>query len=105
MLINVWGTRSAQSLGVVTPEWKFIHWLYGADGFQQTDELFSMENDRLEQNDLSTNPEYASVLEQMHQRYDTWLETWSKIGVSDRGYPKSKKDKKDKKAKKDKANQ
>ena len=88
LLINVWGTRSAQSLAVVTPEWKYIHWLYGGDGFEQVEELFSMQKDRLEMDNLVSNPEAASALEQMRKSYDGWLQTWEALGVKDRGYAK-----------------
>lgn len=88
MLINVWGTRSAQSLAVVTPDWKYIHWLYGGEGFEQVEELFSMQKDRLEMNNLVNNPEASFALEQMRASYDGWMETWNALGVKDRGYPK-----------------
>ena len=28
-LFNFWGIASAQSMAVVTPEWKYIYWYYG----------------------------------------------------------------------------
>ena len=35
LLVHVWGSASAQSLAVVTPTHKYIHWFYGADGFER----------------------------------------------------------------------
>ena len=42
LLFNFWGKKSVQSMAVVTPEWKYIHWYYGGDGMNPTDELFHL---------------------------------------------------------------
>ncbi|TLX74341.1 acetylglucosamine-6-sulfatase [Labilibacter sediminis] len=88
MLINVWGTRSAQSLGVVTKDSKYIYWMYGAEGYKPEEELFNIKQDPLEQNDLSKSPENAKQLETMRQYYDQWLGIWNKNMVHKAGYPK-----------------
>jgi len=88
LLIQVWGIRSAQSLGVVTPEWKYVNWFYGSDGFAPAEELYDMKRDRHEMRNAAANPELAGVLAEMRQRYDAWLDTWQRRGVADRGYPK-----------------
>lgn len=89
MLINAWGVPSAQSLAVVTPEAKYIHWFYGGmNGFERSEELFNLTKDPLEQNNLVNNPEAKALLNDMRIKYDNWLAYWQAHGVSDRGYPK-----------------
>lgn len=89
MLIQVWGTPSAQSLGVVTREFKYIHWFYGGiDGFESTEELFDLARDPLERNSVSGVREYDAELESMRLRYDGWLKKWAERGVNRSGYPK-----------------
>ena len=53
-LFNFWGAPSAQSMAVVTPEWKYIYWYYGAGGMRPTEELFHLGQDRFEMTNLAT---------------------------------------------------
>jgi arylsulfatase A-like enzyme len=87
-LLNVWGARPAHSLAVVSTEWKYIHWFYGADGYEPTEELYSMKSDRLETRNLAGSPEQQHVLAAMQKKYDLWLGVWAKEGVDDNGYRK-----------------
>lgn len=88
LLINVWGTRSAQSLGVVTKDWKYIYWMYGTDGFMVSEELFNLSEDPLEQNNLVTLKSCQSQLNAMQNLYDEWLDIWSDKMVHNNGYSK-----------------
>ncbi|MBK3517522.1 sulfatase-like hydrolase/transferase [Carboxylicivirga marina] len=88
MLINVWGIRSSQSLGIVTKDWKYIYWMYGAEGFKTTEELFDLNNDALEQNNLINNKSAQATLLEIQNIYDAWLNTWSNKMVNGNGYPK-----------------
>jgi len=88
LLMNVWGTASAQSLGVVTKDWKYIHWFYGADGFTPTEELYNYTKDKTEDINLVTKSEYASTLQKMQAKYDEWLQFWEEQCVDGNGYPK-----------------
>jgi len=88
MLINVWGIASAQSLGVVTRDYKYINWFYGLDEFKRTEELFELENDVFEQNEISENKKYSTKLNKMRSLYDQWLATWETETVSGAGYEK-----------------
>ncbi len=69
-LFNFWGILSAQSMAVVTPEWKYIYWYYAGDGMKPVEELFHVGRDRYELATLASNPEYASELETMRRHYD-----------------------------------
>jgi len=51
-LINVWGPEKVHSMSVVTKDWKYIYWPYGADGFEPVEELYHTAKDPLE----LTNP-------------------------------------------------
>ncbi len=87
-LINVWGARPAHSLAVVSREWKYINWFYGADGYTPTEELYSMKNDCLENHNAASNPEQRRMLDAMRKQYDSWLGVWEKEGVPNNGYRK-----------------
>jgi arylsulfatase A-like enzyme len=88
LLMQVWGKASAQSLAVVTPTHKYIHWFYGADEFERTEELFDLTKDSNESTNLTKHIEAAPVLKNMRQQYDEHMATWAQEGVNDRGYPK-----------------
>ena len=88
MLINVWGTRAAQSLSVVTNDFKYIYWMYGAEGYSPVEELFDMNNDQLEQKNLVDNKKYKRELEEMQSKYDDYLKFWAAKSVDGKGYPK-----------------
>jgi arylsulfatase A-like enzyme len=88
LLVHVWGTASAQSLAVVTQTHKYIHWFYGADGFERSEELFDMRNDQQEQVNLVGDESLESELDDMRRRYDDWLKVWEEQGVDRHGYPK-----------------
>lgn len=74
-LFNFWGIPSAQSMAVVTREWKYIYWYYAGDGMQPTEELFHIGQDRFEMKTLAADPRYASELTKMRHSYDTELAT------------------------------
>ncbi len=78
LLINVWGARAAQSIAVVSEQWKYIHWFYGADGYQQKEELFDMKKDRLELSNEADNPAFKKKLSKMQKEYDHWMDYWAK---------------------------
>jgi arylsulfatase A-like enzyme len=88
LLMHVWGEASAQSLAVVTPTHKYIHWFYGGKGFERSEELFDLSKDTFEQENLVNNIEAAPSLKAMQAKYDRWLTTWAENGVQDKGYPK-----------------
>ena len=72
-LFNFWGIQSAQSMAVVTPEWKYIYWYYGGDGMTPTEELFHLGRDRYEMATLAKDANYATELTTMRARYDAEL--------------------------------
>jgi arylsulfatase A-like enzyme len=71
-LFNFWGAVSAQSMAVVTPEWKYIHWYYGK-GMTPTEELFHLGKDPYEMTNSVSDPSHADTLAAMRKHYDTEL--------------------------------
>jgi len=88
MLINVWGVSSSQSLGVVTADFKYIHWFYGLNEFTRQEELFNVTKDIFEEHNLSKKEEYIGSLISMRNLYDDWLGLWENEVVKDAGYEK-----------------
>ncbi|MEH6550568.1 MAG: sulfatase-like hydrolase/transferase [Pseudomonadales bacterium] len=81
LLISVWGTPSAQSLGVVTPEAKYIHWFYGGmKGFDRAEELFLINLDPLESHSVTQDAASAELLEELRAKYDQWMVRWEEEG-------------------------
>lgn len=71
-LFNFWGTASAQSMAIATPEWKYIHWYYG-EGMKPTEELFHLGTDPIEMKNVIADPKHAATLAAMRAHYDTEL--------------------------------
>jgi arylsulfatase A-like enzyme len=85
-LFNFWGIPSAQSLAVVTPEWKYIYWYYAGDAMKPTEELFHMGQDRYEMATRASESNYAGDLAIMRRHYDTELAAIKAKGVPGHGY-------------------
>ncbi len=71
-LFNFWGIASAQSMAVVTPEWKYIYWYY-AQGMKPTEELFHTGRDRYEMINLIADAAHTTTLAVMREHYDAEL--------------------------------
>jgi arylsulfatase A-like enzyme len=85
-LFNFWGIQSAQSMAVVTPEWKYIYWYYAGDGMKPTEELFHVVQDRYEMATLANEPKYTTELATMRRHYDTELAAIKAKVVPGHGY-------------------
>jgi arylsulfatase A-like enzyme len=70
-LFNFWGVPSAQSLAIVAPGWKYIHWYFGGDGLTPTDELFDLSADPYEMKNVAADPRHAARLADLRRAYDT----------------------------------
>ena len=71
------------ALAVVTPEWKYIYWMYGDREMSAAEELYDMQSDRLELTNEAQNPRHKRALTQMRDLYDKHIERWKKDCVSD----------------------
>jgi arylsulfatase A-like enzyme len=85
-LFNFWGGASAQSMAVVTPEWKYIYWYSAADGMKPTDELFHVGSDRYEMTNSAGDSNYAKELARMQDAYDAELTAMAGKVVKGHGY-------------------
>ncbi|WP_010585582.1 sulfatase family protein [Schlesneria paludicola] len=86
-LFSFWGIPSAQSMAIVTPEWKYIYWYYG-DQMQPTEELFHLTHDRLEMANLASSPQHTNLRTSLRLAYDAELVALRTKVVPDHGYPK-----------------
>jgi len=91
-LFNHWGTVSAQSMAVVSAEWKYIHWYYagrlkpGEPAMKPTEELFHLAADRTEMSNLAADPESASPLAAARAAYDAELAAMKEKVIQGHGY-------------------
>ncbi len=69
-LFNFWGTPSAQSMAVVSPKWKYIHWYYAGKGMKPTEELFHLAQDRIEMGNIATDSQFSAQLATARTAYD-----------------------------------
>lgn len=86
LLINAWGNAPAQSLAVVTDEFKYIQWPFDHE-MNAAEELYHLAKDQYEMTNLVGSPEYQSSLKQMRELYDTSLEKWKTECVDYANYP------------------
>lgn len=71
-LFNFWGVASAQSMAIVTPNWKYIYWYYG-EGMKPTEELFELSRDRYEMLNSVADASHANTLTTLRDYYDRQL--------------------------------
>ncbi len=80
-LINVWGPAPVHSLSVVTRDWKYVYWPYGAGDFQPAEELYSLALDPWELANLAADPAHRDSLDILRQIYDRQVEDWKARAV------------------------
>ncbi|MFC0537783.1 sulfatase-like hydrolase/transferase [Pelagicoccus mobilis] len=87
-IIQVWGEEETRSLSIVSKDFKYINWYYedSKKGLKPSEELYRVTEDTMELDDLSKNPEYASVLNRMRELYDSRVKVWAEESVEYNGY-------------------
>ncbi len=71
-LMNCWGPEPVQFLGLVGRRYKYVYWYFDGEEMDPAEELYDLENDRLElRNLIEVEP---AVLERMRTRYDEEVE-------------------------------
>lgn len=84
-LINAWGTAGCYTLAVVEGRFKYIYWGYG-EQVTPHEELFDIESDPMELNNLASNSRYAKDLKRLRGLYDQRIETWKREAVLRNNY-------------------
>lgn len=85
-LINVWGPREVHSLAIVTSAYKYIYWPYAEGDLSATEELYDMENDRLELHQLAGLADQAPLLATARKTYAKALSAWQTHAVDFHDY-------------------
>lgn len=85
-LFNFWGAASAQSMAVVSAEWKYIHWYYGGHDMKPNEELFHLAQDRVEMANVADEPRHATPLAAARAAYDAELAAMKATVVKGHGY-------------------
>lgn len=88
-LMNVYnqsGPPITHFMAVVTKDMKYVYWGYAGDGFEETEELYYLDNDPMELTNQAGNPEYIAAMQQMRKTYDQQLGNWKSEGVSYNNY-------------------
>jgi hypothetical protein len=85
-LFNFWGVESAQSMAVVSPEWKYIYWYYGGDGMEPAEELFHLTQDPIEMYQIALSRNHKKELKTMRKFYNLELDLITKNVFQDHGY-------------------
>jgi len=91
-LFNHWGAASAQSMAVVSSEWKYIYWYYAGQlnpedsALKPTEELFHLAGDRLEMHNLATDPQIVSQLATARAAYDAEIAAMKTKVISGHSY-------------------
>jgi arylsulfatase A-like enzyme len=85
-LFNFWGTQSAHSMAVVSSEWKYIHWYYGGNGMNPTEELFHLAKDRIEMTNVAAFPQFTAQLAAARIAYDAELAAMKTTVIQGHGY-------------------
>lgn len=86
LLINAWGNAPAQSLAVVTDDYKYINWPFNHQ-MDAAEELYHLSNDRYEMSNQASNPEFQSVLNRLRDLYDGSIVKWKAECTEDGNYP------------------
>ena len=84
-LFNFWGAQSAQSMAVVSRDWKYIYWYYGRK-MKPTEELFHLAPDRLELVNLAQAPPSAAELAAARKAYDAEVAAMKATVVEGHGH-------------------
>lgn len=85
-LFNFWGAASAQSMAVVSRDWKYIYWYYAGEGMKPTEELFHLAQDRIEMVNTAGNSPSPAELAAARHAYDAELAAMKASVFKGQGY-------------------
>jgi arylsulfatase A-like enzyme len=84
-IIQAWGTAGTLALSVVTHEYKYIYWMYG-EGVAPTEELFHLQDDPYEMENIADRAEHREALMTMRGHYDAEVARWKEHAVAYNDY-------------------
>jgi arylsulfatase A-like enzyme len=89
-IVQVWGPNATHCLTVMDHQYKYIYWYYkdAEKGLKPTEELFDLEEDPYEMQNLIGHDDHQSQLNKMRLLYDKQLEHWKSEGVKYNDYAK-----------------
>ncbi len=86
LFIQAWGERSVQNMTVIKDNFKYLYWYYG-EGMEPAEELYDLDADCNEMENLAGSPGMEDRLEEMRKVYDRYLEQWKSESVDGYRYP------------------
>jgi arylsulfatase A-like enzyme len=87
-LFNFWGEHSAQSMAVVSAEWKYIHWFYGGQSMKPREEFFQISRDRGEMINLAAqSPQIVASARNAYDREIAAMKATVSQGYGYEPYP------------------
>lgn len=88
--IQLYGGQGAgdpnYALGIVSEDYRYNYWFHGTEAYEPTEELFSRKNDRYEFTELSENPEYAPIIDEMQKEYQRNLDLYKQTRIAESAY-------------------
>ncbi|MGJ8679830.1 sulfatase family protein [Paraglaciecola sp.] len=78
--IQVWGPEATRNLTVLNERYKYIYWYYQDEqqNLVPTEELYDLQNDPYELNNIVKYSSAATALKEMRQLYDQQVNHWQK---------------------------
>ncbi|MBK3517529.1 sulfatase-like hydrolase/transferase [Carboxylicivirga marina] len=76
MVVQAWGSNPTHALTVLQDNYKYMYWFYGGLGLTPQEEMYDLDNDPEEMNNLVSDPLYSAQLEIMRELYDSYVDQW-----------------------------
>ncbi len=86
LFVQAWGETPAQSLSLIHKDYKYLYWFYG-EGMEPAEELYNLDEDPYEMNNLFADPSEKSMLDEIRSVYDSYIEKWVAECVPGNNYP------------------
>ncbi|MBI9018887.1 MAG: sulfatase [Phycisphaerae bacterium] len=86
-IMNVWGNIPTYEMGVVSEDYKYLYWFFGAEGMKPAQELYNLKDDPYEMHNLVADAKYSDKLAEMQKLYDREIKRWQEKCVQREEYP------------------
>ena len=85
-LLNTWNMPPTQHLAVTDGRYKYLYYWYTGEGMSPTEELYDIDSDSREMNNLTQSPDYSTELQRMRRAYDDCIEHIKNTATSHNRY-------------------